>query len=117
MLLDEIIDKIWKESWDIIRVSKAYKEGYPLKFCKPMIEILFKSAMTRFYDLIKKESDFVLVPEDVATEIVWNHVWKVKCNDCKSEVDYDAVGFLHYLKNGKKCDACESENTFWRVEL
>ena len=115
--LDEIIEEVWKEGWDIVRVSKAYRDGYPLKTAKPMIELLFKSAMTRFYEKIKTEGDYVLVPLDVAQTIVWNHVWKVKCRDCKAEYDYDAIGFLHYLNNGRRCDECGSKNTEWRVEL
>ena len=117
MLLDEIVDKIWRENWDIIRVSKAYKEGYPLKLAKPMIEYLFRSAMFKFYEILKKEGDYVLVPLDVAETIVWSHVWRIKCNDCGEVADYDAVGFLHYLNNGKKCDACGSENTSWGLLL
>ena len=115
--LDEIIEEVWKESWDIVRVSKAYREGYPLKTAKPMIELLFKSAMTRFYEKIKKDGDYVLVPLDVAEAIVWDHVWRVKCKDCKAVYDYDAVGFLQYLKDGRKCDECGSSNTEWEVLL
>ena len=113
MMLDEIIEKIWKENWNIIRVSKAYKEGYPLKLAKPMIEFLFKSAMKEFFKTIEKDGDYVLVPSEVAEKLVWSHVWRVECMDCKTAADYDAVGFLHYLKNGKKCDACGSSNTRW----
>jgi len=116
-MVDEIIEEVWKESWRIVRASKAYKESYPLKTAKPMIETLFKTAMVRFYEKIEKEGDYVLVPLDVAQTIVWNHIWRVKCKDCNAEYDYDAVGFLHYLDNGRKCDECGSSNTEWGVVL
>ena len=116
-LLDEVIEEVWKASWEIVRASRAYKEGYPLKTAKPMIELLFKTAMTRFYEKIKTEGDYVLVPLDVADTIVWSHIWRVKCKDCKAVYDYDAVGFLHFLSNDRKCDECSSSNTEWEVLL
>ncbi|MHA1216306.1 MAG: hypothetical protein ACTSPX_03135 [Candidatus Thorarchaeota archaeon] len=117
MLIDELIEDIWRKNWDIIRASKAYKEGYTLKTARPMIELLFKAAMMELYARIKTEGDYVLVPLDVAIRIVWDHVWRVRCNDCKVEYDYDAVGFLHYLDSGMKCDECGSTNTTWEVLL
>lgn len=117
MMLDEIIDRIWKKNWNIIRYSKAYREGYPLKLAKPMIEYLFKSAMWDFVKTTENEGDYVLVPTDVAEKLVWNHIWRVECKDCKTTEDYDSIGFLHYLKNDKKCDACGSKNTEWKLMI
>jgi len=116
-MLDKIIEEVWKASWDIIRATEAYKKGYPLKKAKPMIELLFKTAMTRFYEKIEAEGDYVLVPLDVAQTVVWGHIWRVECKDCEDVADYDAMGFLHYLNNGRKCDECGSTNTEWKVVL
>ncbi len=50
----ELIQKIWKDTWDIIKVSNAYREERPLKDCKPMLMILFEAAMYRLAKEIKE---------------------------------------------------------------
>jgi len=45
--LEDLIEEFWKETWNIIRVSDAYKQELPLRDCKPMLSVLFESAMYR----------------------------------------------------------------------
>ena len=53
-----MIEEIWRKTWNIVRVTDAYRQGLPLKDCKPMLSALFESAM---YELAKELDERVIL--------------------------------------------------------
>ncbi len=52
--LEELIEELWKETWNIIKVSDAYRQQLPLKECKPMLSVLFEAAMFKLVGELEK---------------------------------------------------------------
>ena len=50
----EEIERLWKNTWEIIKSSKAYKEGKTLKESKEMLALLFERAMLDIVEVMRR---------------------------------------------------------------
>ena len=101
MRVEELVESLWKETWDIIRVSDAYKQGLPIKECKPMLETLFEAAMFRLMkSLIVEKWKCKRCGKIFTTEQV--HECKCEFYVCREYIEVE-------------CPYCGCMNTYYEV--